>query len=468
MKVFAAFFIISIFAMNACNSETEQKKESPQTKGLGIYDQNPRYWTYDGSPVLLLGGTREDNLFQIESLESHLDSLAAVGGNYIRNTMSSRDPGDLWPFYQQEDGKYDLNRFSEKYFQRFETMLRLTEKRDIIVQIEMWDRFDYARENWLVNPFRPTNNINYDTIESGLSNFYTRHPGRNDNPFFRAVPGLENNQLIFGFQQALVDRILEHSLAYDHVLYCMDNETSAKPEWGAHWAEYIKKKAAEKGKIVFVTEMWDAWDLKDEQHQHTLDHPERYDFADISQNNHNKGQEHWDNLHWVRNYTKDNPRPLNHVKIYGADTGRYGTDRDAIERFWRGLLGGAASIRFHRPDSGLGLSAPVQASLRTARALAKRFDFFSAQPDVESKMIKEREDNEAYLSFISGKQYVLYFPDGGQVDLNLSNDPGSCHIQWVNILESRWNDVESGKGGGWLSLKAPEAGHWLALVEFLP
>ena len=53
------------------------------------YSKNPFYWQYKGEPVLLLGGSIEDNLFQISDIEAHLDLLHAVGGNYVRCTMSS-------------------------------------------------------------------------------------------------------------------------------------------------------------------------------------------------------------------------------------------------------------------------------------------------------------------------------------------------------------------------------------------
>ena len=62
------------------------------------YPGNPFYWQYKGKPDLLLGGSVEDNLFQITNLEAHLDLLKSVGGNYVRCTMSSRDEGDVWPF----------------------------------------------------------------------------------------------------------------------------------------------------------------------------------------------------------------------------------------------------------------------------------------------------------------------------------------------------------------------------------
>jgi hypothetical protein len=426
---------------------------------------NPRYWEYKGKPTFLRGGSREDNLFQIPDLREHLDLLAGVGGNYIRNTLSSRDQGDVWPFLQREDGLYDLHRPNDEYFKRLKNLLDLALERDIIVQFEMWDRFDFAREPWLDNPYRPSNNVNYTARQSGLAEEYPRHPGNNDNPFFRSIPEHDNNELLLQYQKAQVDWVLALALQYPNVLYCMDNETNATAEWGAFWARQIREKAARAGVEVHMTEMWDAWDLKDEQHRRTLDHPELYSFADISQNNHNKGQQHWDNLQWVREYVRVRPRPLNHVKIYGADTGRYGNDRDAIERFWRSLIGGAASIRFHRPPAGIGLNEKAQACLRSAGLLLSDFDILMAQPDFSSRLLKNRQNNEAYLAFIQGEQYALYFPDGGSVDLDLRRIPGNLQLRWLNIMESRWLRGPSMRGGRFVRLNSPGKGHWLALLS---
>ncbi|MEM9329629.1 MAG: hypothetical protein AAGA85_28475, partial [Bacteroidota bacterium] len=104
------------------------------SQGLGVSDQFPQYWTFDGTPTLLLGGSVEDNLFQIEDLEEQLDLLASVGGNYVRNTMSSRDEGNVWAFYFDESAnQYDLSRWNEEYWRRFEGLLALTSERKIVV-----------------------------------------------------------------------------------------------------------------------------------------------------------------------------------------------------------------------------------------------------------------------------------------------------------------------------------------------
>ena len=111
----------------------------------------------------MLGASNDDNLFQWpgKMLISHLDSMKAVGANYVRNKMSDRqDRGfELYPFIQLENGKYDLEQINDDYYNRLDFLLKETQKRDIIVQIEVWDRFDYAREYWLPHPFNPKNNI---------------------------------------------------------------------------------------------------------------------------------------------------------------------------------------------------------------------------------------------------------------------------------------------------------------------
>ena len=116
------------------------------------FAENRFYWQYKGKPALLLGGSVEDNLYQIPDLEAHLDLLASCGGNYVRCTMSCRDPGDVWWFEKDGTGLYDLNKLGEEHWTRFERFMELTAEREIFAQFEIWDRFDFARENWVNNP----------------------------------------------------------------------------------------------------------------------------------------------------------------------------------------------------------------------------------------------------------------------------------------------------------------------------
>jgi hypothetical protein len=438
---------------------------APNPDRLQPYADNPWYWQYRGEPALLLGGSKDDNLFQIPDLEEHLDAMKAAGANYIRNTMSDRqDFGfEVYPFERLENGKYDLNEWNEEYWRRFANLMRWTLERDIIVQIEVWDRFDYSTKNWGPHPYNPKNNVNYTQAESGLAGEYPDHPGANKQPFFFTTPAQRNNAVLLKFQQRFVEEMLRHALPYPHVLYCIDNETSGEEAWAIYWAQFIRQRAEAAGVEVFITQMWDDWDLKAERHRRTFDHPERFGFADVSQNNHQKGQIHWDNFQWVRSRLASRPRPINTVKTYGADTGRYGNDRDGLERWWRHLIGGAAAVRFHRPDSGLGFSAKAEASIRAARKLAGEVDFWTTAPG--QQWLREREANEAYLSADPGRVYALYFPNGGSVELDLRAGSGAFQIRWMNVGTGDWAGRGTIEGGEWRLIKAPGTGHWVALIQ---
>ena len=430
----------------------------------------PQFWEYQDETVLLLGGSDEDNLFQYSPLETHLDALQAAGGNYVRCTLSSRDEGNLWPFEKTDDGQYDLERWNEDYWQRFENFLEQTAQRAIIVQIEVWATFDFYRDNWMVNPFNPKNNLNYDAARSKLPAEVSTHPIYTDNNFFRSVPGQMSLFKVLEYQQRFVDKVLSYTLRYDHVLYCMDNETSVNADWGRFWSDYIKKVAQETtSKKVYTTEMWDPWDLNHIAHRETFDHPEIYDFVDISQNNHNQGQEHWDIGHRQiqRIQQSAQPRPVNNIKVYGATGNKFGhTTQDGIERFIRNVMLGAATTRFHRPDSGLGLNDTAQAVIKSMRMLTDAYDHFSAEPAMD--LLDQRKENEAYARGIAGEAYVVYFTQGGEVSLKLGELAGNAKVQWLDVLRARWRDGSVIQEGETIRLQSPEEGNWVALIRKAP
>lgn len=440
-------------------------------EALQPWKENPWYWSFHDKPVLLLGGSDDDNLFQwpAEKLLPQLDRLAAAGGNVIRNTMSDRKDKDfeLYPFKQLDDGKYDLNQWNDEYWARFERMLSETAKRNICVQIEIWDRFDYVDQQgpdrWQIHPYNPRNNVNYTYQESGFAKRYPDHPGANKQPFFFTTPKQRNNVAVLKVQQRFVNKLLDHSLKYQHVLYCMDNETNGEEEWSRYWAQFVKQRAAKENKTVYVTEMWDDWNLAAERHKRTFDHPELYDFVDVSQNNHNKGQKHWDNFLHVREYLAAKPRPMNTTKTYGATGNKFGhTDQDAIERFWRHLLAGAASIRFHRPDSGLGLNDKAVACIQAARKLEALIPLWLVEP--ANELLSQRDANEAYAAADKQGACAVYFPAGGEIELDLTASNGKLTVHWININTGEPGPRENITGGDRVKLAAPGSQNWVAAI----
>jgi hypothetical protein len=430
------------------------------------YSENPFYWQYRGEPVLLLGGSDDDNLFQwpVKRLSAQLDTLVACGGNYVRNTMSDRDEGNVYAFARAGD-RYDLDTWNEAYWQGLETFLRLAAERDVIVQIELWDMWDLTRDNWARHPFSPLNNVNYTAAESGLLPEVPFNPAEEPTKhnFFHTVPNLENNRRVLRYQEAFVDRVLEVSLPFPNVLYCINNESGEPPEWSRYWAKRVHRRAKERGVSAQVTDMRRQEDITHATHRTVYDDTEVYTFADVSQNTGNQIRDHelqYRRLLEVRQYLASAPRPINNVKIYRAD------DR-ALQIFWRNLFAGCAATRFHRPypassNGGWGLTPTAQTTFGSARMLMDRFDLFASEP--RNDLLSERSSNEAYCLAKAGKQYAVYFPNGGQVNLDVSDASGSLEIRWLDIGESAWQEPQTVTADSTLELETPDKGHWTALV----
>ena len=450
---------------------------------IRIFSENPFYWEYRGEPVLLLGGSREDNLFNHpEGLAEHLDLLSSAGGNYIRNTMSSRNPGNPWPHKRLDNGLYDLEQWDEEYWQRFENLLQLCFDRDIIVQIEIWDPWDYFRteaplgygpENvgWESCPYNPVLNINYTDEESGLATDIDYYSGSSpsNHIFFHTVPELKDVPLIRKYQEAFVDKLLSISLGFPNVLYCMNNEIGEPAEWGEYWARFIRKRAEQVGAEVCLADMRRNSNFTSEEQVRLLHDRKHYDFFEISQNTANNHQRHYDQIMAIRDQVTDHPKPLNNVKIYGGNIGSWTTSvEEGTRRFWRNIFGGLASSRFHREGPsyqffGIGLSELAQRHIQSMRMFTDAMNIFNCIPS--NHLLSDREPNEAYCLAEEGRQYAIYFPDGGEVFIDLTGAEGDLEIRWLDILHSSWLESAVLEKNDRFMVSAPADGQWAALIS---
>jgi hypothetical protein len=191
-------------------------------------------------------------------------------------------------------------------------------------------------------------------------------------------------------------------------------------------------------------------------------------------NSRNYDQTHWNSLQWLLRKVNAHPRPSNHTKIYGSGYKRFGTGgpEDGVERFWRNILGGSASARFHRPDSGNGLNDFAKGSIKAARLTESLVKFWDVTPRM--KLLSDRERNEAYLAARPGESYILYFTNGGSVGLDLSNESGSFDVTWISVsmgISTRTSAAggyrltkKSIQGGTVVTLSAPYKGGWVAAI----
>ncbi|MDP6037358.1 MAG: hypothetical protein QGG64_02300, partial [Candidatus Latescibacteria bacterium] len=238
-----------------------------------------------------------------------------------------------------------------------------------------------------------------------------------------------------------------------------------------------KAKAEEKGVLVCTTDMFDDA-FRGPEAEHTpiiFEDTEHYMFADISQvNSRNFDQLHWDRLLWLLEQMDKHPRPSNHTKIYGSGYYRFGTGgpEDGVERFWRNILGGSASSRFHRPDAGNGLNDFAKGCIKAARILEEQIKFWDLRPQMD--LLSDRESNEAYVAAKPGEQYAVYFTNGGSVKLDLSQVSGLFELTWISVslgmttetaVDRGYKPMEkSYEGGNVITLTAPYKGGWVAAL----
>jgi len=453
-------FLVSS-SVNVPASGTDQEENNAESDEavatadkIQPYSENPWYWQYRGEPIVLIGGTGTDNLFQWtgERLTDHLDLLVSVGGNYARNTMSDRSEGDVYAFMEIDDGVYDLDQWNEEYWDRLEFFLNETQERGIIVQLTLWDQFDLHSEHpWLSNI-----NLNFDPssedAETGNGEEVFHEFSRTD--FYRSVEDEDEDESFLHYQQKYIDRLLSNTLSYGNILYNINNESSEGKIWENYWAQYIIQAGQEAGRVVYVTSM--QFDPSTSV-RHALTYPELYSFVEISQNNQDsrggRGAAHWENIiDWRKKIASHHagPMPMNNEKVYGSYDGRNyssGTGQEAESRFWKNIFGGAASSRFHRDEGhwGIGLQERAQININAMSMFLDEFDIFSSAPhnDLLSSYVTLRTSMEAYCLASIGKQYAIYFPVGRfTIDLDPWVYADQVRVRWLDIDNAEWSEEE--------------------------
>jgi hypothetical protein len=419
---------------------TAESYQDLNSDAIRPYTQNQWYWEYKKQPLVLRGGTDDDNLWQWtgKKLIDHLDLLQSLGGNFARNTMSDRNEGNVFAHEKNKQGKYDLAVWNDEYWNRLDNFLNETHRREIIVQVTLWDWFDLGSGRFPIHPLNPDNNINW---ESGVVNHRDDYYGGS----LRT-----GNQKVLDYQHNYVDKLLSITFKYDHILYNIGNESSLGAEWENHWAKYLRKQATEARKEIYITSMQF---LPSHSVRHVLTYRDLYSFVEISQNNQDsrggRGKAHYDNvIHYRRMIEADSrgPLPMNNEKIYGAGDGRNyssGTGREAEDRFWKNIFAGCAAVRFHRPEEmwGIGLSDRAQANIKSMSVFLGAFDIFNAVPYEGISMYAK--DHEGYAMANMGKQYAIYLP-GGRYSVEL--DPWiyakRVKVKYLDIDSSEWSDEE--------------------------
>ena len=80
-------------------------------------------------------------------------------------------------------------------------------------------------------------------------------------------------------------------------------------------------------------------------------------------------------------------------------------------------------------------------------------------------VIIDKEPNEAFCRGIEGKEYLVYFPDNGQIEMIVTLPGKKGRIRWLSVDEGEWHSEEEIELDNEIMIATPAQGNWFALIQ---
>ena len=425
------------------------------TGPLAVCAANPRYFAdSSGEPVYLAGahdgwelqdyawGDRNPGvLFDWSGL---LDFLVAHEHNVIRmwvveHTKINDDDQDLTTPMPYErvagngeandgEGKFDLDRFSEAFFQRLRSRTAEARHRGLYVIVMLFQGWSIedkgGRVNpWPYHPFHAANNVN--AVNGDLNG---------DGQGTELHTWLGDDHPITERQRAYVRQVVDTVNDLDNVLYEIANESSAySTQWQYRTIDYIHEYEREKPTQHPVGMTF--------QHQGGSNAALFESPADWISPNREGGYRH-------------SPPPADGRKVVLSDTDHlFGTGCKDYRWVWKTFLRGHNVLYMdmwtvERDDAD---RERVRKAIGHTRGYAQRMDLTATvpRPDLAST---------GYCLAEPGESYLVYLPEGGETTVDLSASPERVSVEWFSPVSGETKTSVPVMGGGIRAFTAPFAG----------
>lgn len=426
---------------------------------LILCKDNPRYVaTPDGKALYLTGShtwaTLHDRLLPETPLFDYsawLDLMEQNGQNFLRlwawehaawMQFTSRKVvyGPLryrrtGPGVALDGGpKFDLTKFNDDFFDRLRTRVIRAGERGIYVAVMFFQGFSVDK--------RKT-----DAVADG-NNAFEGHPMHKDNNV-NGIDGDPNGSgkghqvhtldvpEIVTLHETFVKRVIDELNDLDHIVWEISNEThKGSVAWQYHLIRFIQEYEKTKPKQHLVGMSGSP-----------IDNPEL--FASPAD--------------WVgpkgRKYVEDPPQN-DGAKVVVHDTDHTLPFDVNPQTPWRSFLRGLHFIsmdgymdcRFDSPGEPVSDWKDMRKQMGYTRQWSERVNLNAVVP---------RGDlvSTAFCLADVGREYLVYVPDGGLVDVNLVDVEGGCSVEWFNPSVGTSTAGTSVLGGEWRQLCAPFVGH---------
>ncbi len=434
---------------------------------LKVSDVNPRYFAdVNGNIVYLTGSHTWSNFKDMGDtdppypfdFESYLDFLQNYNHNFIRlwtwdltkysynGTIIYAEP---FPWKRTGPGtaldgkpKFDLNSFNQDYFDRLRNRVISAGKRGIYVSIMLFEghglHSSLAPWCWDGHPFNINNNIN----------------GINGDPNADGR-GIETHTLqipeITKIQEDYVRKVIDTVNDLDNVLYEITNESGAySTEWQYYFIDFIHNYESTKPKK----------------------HPVGMTFQYAREGSGSNANLFNSPAEWIspnpEGGYRDDPPASDGSKVILNDTdhlwGIGGNQAWVWKSFCRGMnplfmdpyrkIGKANEQNITWTDHLLQRVylddqwEPIRKNLGYTLLYAKRMNLAHAIP---------RNDlaSSGYCLANPGVEYLVYLPNSGEVNVNLSETSETFNVEWFNPTNGEVAKTEMVKGGSERSFVSP-------------
>lgn len=337
--------------------------------------------------------------------------------------------------------KFDLEQLNPAYFERLRQRARAAQDSGIYVAIMLFEGWglQHLPQAWAAHPFHPSNNV------QGLDGD-TGGDGRGLLTHTLKLPAVTR------LQEAYVRRVIDSVNDLDNVLYEIINESGTYSiPWQYHLIRFIKEYQRGKPK----------------QHPVGMTFPYARDAKQRGTN----AQLFASPADWISpnpdaadgyNY-RINPPPADGSKVILSDTDHLWGIGGNPDWVWKSFTRGHNPIFMDPYDNRvLGKAKPeswdpVRASLGHTRRLAERFDLAALTPRADLA-------SSRYCLANPGRQYVVYLPEGGQVEVDLSGVTGPLAVEWMTPVDGKREIGRPVAGGGKHTLQAPFPGPAVLLL----
>jgi hypothetical protein len=419
---------------------------APIRSPLRVHPMNGRYFTDDTGRAIYLTGSHLGWELQDDAWDKqitfdyprYLDLLSRHGHNLIRmwcveHTRTDKSTAGVvaspMPFVRSGPGnaldgqpKFDLTRLNEAYFRRLRQRTIAAAERGIYVLVMLFQGWSHRvskkhrADPWFGNVYNKANNINGIDGDRGVDGRLSHTLGDAD---------------LLAVQEAYVRNVIDSVNDLDNVLYEISNESAGTIEWHEHIVGVIHRYERAKGRRHLVMVSGCGGGLTNAELLGCS--AEVVGLSGIGN----------------RRYL-NNPPAADGKKIVVHDTDHIKPDCRDPAFVWKNFLRGNHPIvlDWDLTDRENDDWEPIRQAMGASHELSERIGLAAMEPAGSLT-------SSGYCLANRGQAYLVYLPDGGNVEVDLTDAGGTFGAEWINPRSGETVALRKVDGGGKVALDAP-------------